>query len=111
MHAVQFYVTYWRSQFSGQVSAIGARDEAIFTRIKKEINTYPMWPIQQYTKFALATAYFPGSNYEAATRRLCRWILNNKDLYSHLKETGYNKMQHHFTARQTALIFEYLGEP
>jgi len=28
-----------------------------------------------------------------------------------LKETGYNKMQHHFTARQTALIFEYLGEP
>jgi len=72
---------------------------------------YPMWPIQQYTKFALATAYFPGSNYEAATRRLCRWILNNNDLYSHLKETGYNKMQHHFTARQTALIFEYLGEP
>ena len=70
-----------------------------------------MWPIQQYTKFALATAYFPYSNYEAATRRLCRWILNNNDLYSHLKETGYNKMQHHFTARQTALIFEYLGEP
>ena len=29
----QFYVTYWRSQFSGQVSAIGARDEAIFTKI------------------------------------------------------------------------------
>ena len=28
----QFYVTYWRSQFSGQVSAIGARDEAIFTK-------------------------------------------------------------------------------
>ena len=30
----QFYVTYWRSQFSGQVSAIGARDEAIFTKNK-----------------------------------------------------------------------------
>ena len=34
MHEVQFYVTYWRSQFSGQVSAIGARDEAIFTKNK-----------------------------------------------------------------------------
>ena len=29
----QFYVTYWRSQFSGRVSAIEARDDAIFTLI------------------------------------------------------------------------------
>ena len=70
-----------------------------------------MWPVQQYSKFALATAYFPESNYTAAARRLCRWITNNHDLCKHLKETGYQQRQHHFTARQTALIFEYLGEP
>ena len=70
-----------------------------------------MWPVQQYSKFALATAYFPASNYTAAARRLCRWITNNRDLYMQLKETGYHPRQHHYTARQTALIFEYLGEP
>ena len=32
-----FSETYWRFQFSGQVSAIGARDEAIFTRIKTKL--------------------------------------------------------------------------
>ena len=32
MHEVQFYVTYWRSQFSGRNSqAIGPRLSAIFT--------------------------------------------------------------------------------
>ena len=71
----------------------------------------PMWPVQQYSKFALATAYFPESTYDAAIRRLRRWIEGNSDLYSHLTESGYNPRQHHYTARQTALIFEYLGEP
>ena len=70
-----------------------------------------MWPVQQYSKFALATAYFPESTYDAAIRRLRRWIEGNSDLYSHLTELGYNPRQHHYTARQTALIFEYLGEP
>ena len=70
-----------------------------------------MWPVQQYSKFALATAYFPESTYDAAIRRLRRWIEGNSDLYSHLAELGYNPRQHHYTARQTALIFEYLGEP
>ena len=70
-----------------------------------------MWPIQQYTKFALATAYFPDSSYEAAIRRLRRWIDNNESLKTNLVELGYHPNQRHFTARQTALIFEYLGEP
>jgi hypothetical protein len=70
-----------------------------------------MWPIQQYTKFALASAYFPESSYAAANRRLRRWIAGNQDLQAQLAETGYQQSQHHFTARQTALIFEYFGEP
>ncbi len=70
-----------------------------------------MWPVQQYSKFALATAYFPTSNIETAVRHLHRWICNNRELCVQLKEVGYNPKQHHYTARQTALIFEYLGEP
>ncbi len=70
-----------------------------------------MWPVQQYSKFALATAYFPESTYDAAIRRLRRWIAGNQELKTQLAETGYNPNQHHYTARQTALIFEYLGEP
>ncbi len=70
-----------------------------------------MWPIQQYTKFALASAYFPDSTYDASIRRLRRWIDNNTELHDHLVAIGYHPRQRHFTSRQTALIFEYLGEP
>jgi hypothetical protein len=70
-----------------------------------------MWPVQSYNKFALSLAYFPDSSCRTAIRHLNRWIQNNPDLSDALEKSGYNKMQHHFTARQTALIFEYLGEP
>jgi hypothetical protein len=70
-----------------------------------------MWPVQQYTKFALALAYFPAASSNTAARHLRRWIAGNKELQTQLIETGYQSSQHHFTARQTALIFEYLGEP
>lgn len=70
-----------------------------------------MFPIQPYTKFALSQAYFPNSSSEASTRRLGRWISNNRELTQALKQAGYRSTQHHYTARQTALIFEYLGEP
>ncbi len=70
-----------------------------------------MWPVQQYSKFALASAYFPASTTDAAIRRLRRWIDSNEELHHHLVETGYQPRQRHFTSRQTALIFEYLGEP
>jgi len=70
-----------------------------------------MWPVQPYTKFALASAYFPASTTDAAIRRLRRWIDNNTELYNRLVAVGYQPRQRHFTTRQTALIFEYLGEP
>ena len=40
-----------------------------------------------------------------------RWIEGNNELYNRLTHIGYHPRQRHFTARQTALIFEYLGEP
>lgn len=58
-------------------------------------------------------AYFPEleDNISSALRRLSRWIKNNKPLTEALLSTGYLPHQRSFTARQTALIFEYLGEP
>ena len=70
-----------------------------------------MWPVQPYNKFALAIAYFPAASADTAARHLRRWIAGNQELRKQLAETGYNPRQHHYTARQTALIFEYLGEP
>ena len=70
-----------------------------------------MWPVQQYTKFALSLAYFPDSTCKTAARRLNRWIERDKELSTALVANGYAKNQRHFTASQTALIFEHLGEP
>jgi len=66
-----------------------------------------------YTKFQIALQYFPDSidNPKSAVRHLIRWIDNTRDLLSALLATGYVRTQHHFTSRQTELIFEYLGEP
>ena len=69
------------------------------------------FPIQRYNKFALALAYFPESGIETAVHHLCRWIKQNTGLSDALTKTGYQARQRHFTARQTELIFEYLGEP
>lgn len=69
------------------------------------------WPIQTYTKFQLNTAYFPGIDSISAARRLGRWIKKNAALCKALADAGYRNTQHHYTSRQTALIFEYLGEP
>ena len=39
------------------------------------------------------------------------WIKLNKPLYTALQQCGYTDNRRLFTARQVALIFEYLGEP
>ena len=69
------------------------------------------FPIQRYNKFALALAYFPDSKIESAVHHLCRWINENTGLCEALAKTGYRRTQRHYTSRQTALIFDYLGEP
>lgn len=66
-----------------------------------------------YTKFQIATQYFPGSidNPDSAVRHLVRWIDRTRGLMPALRAAGYQRTQHHFTDRQTQLIYEYLGEP
>jgi len=66
-----------------------------------------------YYKSDLALAYFPDTSCEisSAVRRLNRWIQNIPALCRALTASGYHAHQKHFTRAQTALIFEYLGEP
>lgn len=66
-----------------------------------------------FYKSDLALAYFPGGHCEitSVVRRLNRWIRNIPALCQALDATGYKLRQKHFTKAQTALIFEYLGEP
>lgn len=66
-----------------------------------------------YYKSDLALAYFPDCRCEisSSVRRLNRWIQNVPALCQALDATGYHLRQKHFTKAQTALIFEYLGEP
>jgi len=68
---------------------------------------------KRYYKSDLAQAYFPEAAcaIESTVHRLTRWIRTNIPLYQALLATGYRPQQKHYTARQTALIFEYLGEP
>ena len=84
--------------------------------------------IRPYSKSELAQAYAPEITPQAALNRLAAWIklnrplqaaLNrlaawiklNRPLREALDQTGYYPRQRLFTARQVALIFEYLGEP
>ena len=84
--------------------------------------------IRPYSKSELARAYAPEITPQAALNRLAAWIkLNrplrealdqtgyyiklNRPLREALDQTGYYPRQRLFTARQVALIFEYLGEP
>lgn len=62
-------------------------------------------------KSELALLYFPLSNPETAIRHLMRWIKLCTQLVESLRATGYRTSQKVFTARQVALILEYLGDP
>lgn len=67
--------------------------------------------IRPYSKSELAQAYAPEITPQAALNRLAAWIKLNRPLREALDQTGYYPRQRLFTARQVALIFEYLGEP
>jgi len=67
---------------------------------------------KKYYKSELAEAYFPDAcSAETSVHHLTRWIRRNGPLYEALLLTGYQPHQKHYTKVQTALIFEYLGEP
>ena len=63
------------------------------------------------SKAQLGMAYAPNLEPSSAVKRLVQWIRYNPDLSAALVATGYRKTQKLFTARQVALIYEFLGEP
>ena len=62
-------------------------------------------------KNELAALYFPGAAPKVATRHLMRWINGCPPLNEELRAAGYSPLQKIFTARQTALIYNHLGDP
>ena len=84
------------------------RNPYICTMEKQEINTCKA--IAQ-SKTQLGLAYAPNLEPSSAVKRLVQWISYNPDLSAALAATGYRKTQKLFTARQVALIYQYLGEP
>ena len=67
--------------------------------------------IRPMSKSEIAMAYAPALTPQAAVNRLMQWVKLNPTLRVALQDTGYQKHQKVFTARQVALIFEHLGEP
>ena len=71
----------------------------------------PFTNITSLTKSELAWQYSPDLSQTAALNRLRRWIEGDTALLTALKETGYRPQQRILTARQVAIIHEYIGMP
>ncbi len=67
--------------------------------------------VRPLTKSELAWQYSPELTQSAALNRLRRWIEGDRDLMNSLHQTGYRSNQRILTARQVALVYEYIGEP
>ena len=67
--------------------------------------------IRCYSKQELATIYFPDADPHVAVNRLNGWIKRCRPLHEALQQCSLGKYSKFFSARQVALIVEYLGEP
>ena len=67
--------------------------------------------IRCYSKQELATMYFPEAAPHVAVNRLTSWIRRCRPLDASLQQCSLGKYAKFFSARQVALIVEYLGEP
>ena len=66
------------------------------------------------SKRFLASQYYPElfrKSEKSAVRKLTRDIQRCTELQERLAMLGCSTNTHHFTVRQTDLIFDYLGEP
>lgn len=68
-------------------------------------------PTRAYSKSELAQAYSPELTQCAALNRLRRWIEGDRDLLAALHAAGYRPQQRILTAKQVAIIYEFIGEP
>ena len=78
---------------------------------KKYLRRFHKAPAETYTKFQIAMLYFPDQSYEAASRRLRKWIAEDPALLGALKVAGYTPAQRHFTEKQYNILREYIGDP
>lgn len=67
--------------------------------------------ITSLSKSELAWQYSPDLSQCAALNRLRRWIEGDHDLLTALHAAGYRPEQRILTAKQVAIIYEYIGEP
>jgi len=67
--------------------------------------------IRSYPKQELAQLYFPGALPHSAVNRLTSWIRRCQPLSDRLAACNMSKHSKFYSARQVALIVEYLGEP
>lgn len=69
-------------------------------------------PNRMYSKWELASLYFPKATDKASARKhLMCWVKNCPQLWEELNRLGYQKNSQFLPPSQVALIFEYLGEP
>lgn len=63
-------------------------------------------------KVEFARRYFPGLKDASALKKLQQWIKLDPDLYDELYKAGYERLHdHHFTARQLAILKPYFEGP
>lgn len=67
--------------------------------------------IRSYGWQELAILYAPGITPRAATKRLTRWVLLNRELFDRLVQAGWKKGNHLLTPVQVRLIVDCFGEP
>ena len=67
--------------------------------------------MQSLTKSQLAWQFSPELSQSGALNRLHRWIHGDQELLNALRATGYRDSQRVLTAKQLALIYEYIGTP
>ena len=67
--------------------------------------------IRCYSKQELAMLYFPDAAPHVAVNRLTSWIRRCRPLDEAMQQCSLGKYAKFFSARQVALIVEYLGEP
>ena len=78
---------------------------------KKYLRRLRKAPAETYTKFQVAMLYFPDQSYDAASRRLRKWIAEDPALLKALKAAGYTPAQRHFTEEQYGILREFIGDP
>ena len=67
--------------------------------------------IKAYTKSEFAMLYFPDCDPHVARVRMSSWIRRCTELQKRIEACRSSKFAKYYTAKEVALILEYLGSP